>query len=291
LDEAALCCVYAKGGSMNPGPVSQRKENKVMRSRIAALMLSAALILSLAACSKKEQSQNPPAATDTSSQAQGSQPAGGQMAGQGQQMAPAQGQQMAQAPAQQMAPPPAPEPPPPPPPIVVPAGASIVVRMGSTIDTKTANDGDTFTGTLARSVAVHGEVAIPSGAGVTGTVVEAKSPGKFKGEGVLTISLTAINVGGAPEHIQTSNYTVIAKGKGKRTAVAVGGGTGAGALIGGIAGGGKGALIGGLVGAGAGTAGAAFTGNKDLQIPAEHAVTYKLASAITVPGHAQPPQQ
>ena len=264
-----------------------------MRSRIAALMLSAVLILSLAACSKKEQSQNPPAATDTSSQAQGTQPAGGQMApAQGQQMAPGQGQQMAPAQGQQMAPP-APEPPPPPPPIVVPAGASIVVRMGSTIDTKTASDGDTFTGSLARAVSVHGEVAIPSGAGVTGTVVQAKSPGKFKGEGILTIALTSINVGGAPESIQTSHYTVNVKGKGKRTAVAVGGGTGAGALIGGIAGGGKGALIGGLVGAGAGTAGAAFTGNKDLQIPAEQVITFRLASSISVPGHAsdQPQQQ
>src|SRR5271165_10888 len=205
---------------------------KVMRSRIAALALSAFLVLSFASCSKKEQSQNPPASTD-SSQAQGTQPGGGQMAGQGQQMAPGQNQQMAQAPAQQMAPPPAPEPPPP---IVVPAGTSIVVHIGSTFDTKTAHDGDTFTGSLARAVAVHGEVAIPSGAGVTGTVVESKSPGKFKGEGVLTVSLTAINVGGAPTTIATSNYTVIVKGKGKRTAVAVGGGTGAGALIGGIAG-------------------------------------------------------
>jgi hypothetical protein len=246
-----------------------------MRFRIPALVLSAILALSLAACSKKEQSQNPPA-SDTSSQAQSSQPAGGQMAS---------AQQMAQAPAHQMAPAPAPEPPPPPP-LVVPAGTSIVVRTGSTLDTKTANDGDTFTGSLARAVAVHGEVAIPSGAGVTGVVVEAKSPGKFKGEGVLTVTLTAINVGGAPETIQTSNYTVTVKGKGKRTAVAVGGGTGAGALIGGIAGGGKGALIGGLVGAGAGTAGAAFTGNKDLQIPAEHTITFKLAHSITVPGHA-----
>jgi predicted small lipoprotein YifL len=265
-----------------------------MRNRITALLFSALLALSLAACSKKEQSQNPPASTDTSNQAQANQPAGGQMA-------PAQGQQMAQGPAQPMAPAPtaaapAPEPPPPPPPLVVPAGTSMVVRMGSTLNTKTANDGDTFTGSLARAVAVHGEVAIPAGAGVTGTVVESKSPGKFKGEGVLTIALTAVNVGGAPESIQTSSYTVNVKGKGKRTAVAVGGGTGAGALIGGIAGGGKGALIGGLVGAGAGTAGAAFTGNKDLQIPAEQAVTFKLATPITVqrsvqPASNQPPAQ
>jgi hypothetical protein len=266
-----------------------------MRSRLLTLTLTAILTMSFAACSKKDQSQNqPPATTDTSSQAQANQPAsnppaGGQMAPaqqpmQGQQMTPAQepaqGQQMAPAPAQPMAQ--APEPPPPPPPLVIPAGTSLVVRMGNSITSKTANPGDTFTGSLAHSVTVDGVVAIRAGAGVSGTVVEAKSPGKFKGEGVLSIALTAVNVGGSPVAIQTSTYTQTVKGKGKRTAVAVGGGTGAGALIGGLAGGGKGALIGGLVGAGAGTAGAAFTGNKELQIPAESAVTFKLGHSITV---------
>ena len=169
-----------------------------------------------------------------------------------------------------------------PPPLVVPAGTSLVVRMGNTIDTKTAHDGDSFTGTLAHSVAVDGVVAIPSGAGVAGTVVESKSPGRFKGEGTLSVALTSINVHGVPTSIESSTYTQTVKGKGKRTAVMAGGGTGAGALIGGLAGGGKGALIGGLVGAGAGTAGAAFTGNKDLQIPAESVVTFKLGNSITV---------
>ena len=265
-----------------------------MHPRISALMLSAVLVLGFAACSKKEQSQNPPATTDTSSQAQANQPgtsnpqSGGQMApAQQQGAAPAQqmpqqtAQQTAQQPAQQMAPA-APEPPPPPPPLVVPAGTHVVVRLGSTIDTKTASAGDTFKGSLAHAIAVNGEVAIRAGAGVSGTVVDSKSPGKFKGEGLLTITVTAINIGGVPTTVQTSSYTRSVKGKGKRTAVAVGGGTGAGALIGGIAGGGKGALIGGLVGAGAGTAGAAFTGNKDLQISAESPVTFRLASPITV---------
>ncbi len=154
--------------------------------------------------------------------------------------------------------------------------------MGNTIDTKSANAGDTFTGTLAQPVSVDGVVAIPSGAGVTGTVVESKSPGRFKGEGTLAVALTAVNVHGVPTSIQSSTYAQSVKGKGKRTAVMAGGGTGAGALIGGLAGGGKGALIGGLVGAGAGTAGAAFTGNKDLQIPAESVVTFKLGNSITV---------
>lgn len=247
-----------------------------MRSRMSALLLSLVLATAFTACNKQQsQTQNPPPATDNS-MAQNQPPANNAQT----QSAPPpqQSQQMAPAPVQQAAPPP----PPPPPPLVIPAGTSLVVRMGNTIDTKTANTGDSFTGTLAQSVAVNGVVAIPSGAGVAGTVVDAKSPGRFKGEGTLAVALTSINVRGVPTSIQSSTYTQSVKGKGKRTAVMAGGGTGAGALIGGLAGGGKGALIGGLIGAGAGTAGAAFTGNKDLQIPAESVVTFKLGNSITV---------
>jgi len=239
-----------------------------MRSRISALVLSLMLVLAFAACNK-QQSQNQPPATDNSS----AQP--NTMA----QNAPPAGQNPSTMAQQPQTPPPAP---PPPPPLVVPAGTNMVVRMGNTIDTKTANAGDTFTGTLAHAVAVGDDIAIPAGSNVSGTVVASKSPGKFKGEGELVVSLTTVDVNGVPTSIQTSNYGVTVKGKGKRTAVITGGGAGGGALIGGLAGGGKGALIGGLLGAGAGAAGSAFTGTKDLQIPAESAVTFKLANSITV---------
>jgi hypothetical protein len=255
-------------------------KGEYMRSRMSAFAFAVVLALSFASCTKKD-AQTQPAATDT--MAQNSQPAANNAPSQNapmQQQQAQQGQQQ-QGQQQQMAQQP-PPPPPPPPPIVVPAGKSLVVRMGNTIDTKTANAGDSFTGTLAQSVAVDGVVAIPAGAGVAGTVVDAKSPGRFKGAGTLSVTLTSLNVRGVPTTISSSTYTQTVKGKGKRTAVMAGGGTGAGALIGGLAGGGKGALIGGLVGAGAGTAGAAFTGNKDLQIPAESVVTFKLGNSITV---------
>jgi len=248
-----------------------------MRSRISALVISILLVLAFAACNK-QQSQSQPATDNTSAQANQMATSASPMQNQSASNTASQPNAMQQ---QAAAPPPAP-PPPPPPPLVVPAGTSLVVRMGNTIDTKSANAGDTFTGTLARSVAVGDDIAIPAGASVTGTVVESKSPGKFKGEGDLVVSLTSIDVNGIPTTIQTSNYTQTVKGKGKRSAVMTGGGAGGGALIGGLAGGGKGALIGGLLGAGAGAAGSAFTGNKDLQIPAESAVTFKLANSITV---------
>lgn len=154
--------------------------------------------------------------------------------------------------------------------------------MGNTLSSKTAQDGQTFTGTLANGIAVHGKVAIPAGSEVTGVVTEAKSAGKFKGEAILAVKLTSINVRGVPRNVSTDEYVVTQKGKGKRSAVMIGGGAGGGALIGGLAGGGKGALIGGLVGAGAGTAGAAFTGNKELTIPAESVANFHTRSSITL---------
>lgn len=254
-----------------------------MRPKIHGLVLSALLVLAMAGCSKKEETaQTPPATTDQSAQTAQTTPPGTPPASQMSQPNATQTAPMA-TPAPAPAPVAKKEPPPPPPPLVVPAGTSLLVRLGSTLDTKTAQAGQPFNGTLARSVVVSNEVAIPAGAGVSGSVVDSKSPGRFKGEGILTITLNSINVGGTPREIATSSFSQTVKGKGKRTAVAVGGGTGAGALIGGLAGGGKGALIGGLVGAGAGTAGAAFTGNKDLQIPAETVVTFRLANSITVP--------
>ena len=157
-----------------------------------------------------------------------------------------------------------------------------MVRLGSPISTKTSQVGQPFNGTLAKSVVVSGEVAIPSGSAVSGTVVKSNAPGKFSGEGELSITLNSIDVRGVSTQIATSTFTQTLKGKGKRTAVAIGGGAGAGALIGGIAGGGKGAAIGALAGGAAGTAGAAFTGNKPVEIPAETVVTFRLENSITV---------
>ena len=171
-------------------------------------------------------------------------------------------------------------PPPAPPPkqYTVPAGTPLVVSIGQTISAKNSNVGDSFSGTLAQSVVVDGVNLIRAGAPVTGTVVAAKGQGRFQGSGDLGISVRRVG----SYTVSTSSYEAAAKGKGKRTAGFIGGGAGGGALIGGLAGGGKGALIGGLLGAGAGTAGAAFTGNKDVTVLAESVVTFSLSEPITV---------
>jgi len=174
-------------------------------------------------------------------------------------------------------------PPPPPVPVIVkltaPVGANVKVRINQQLSASKSDVGNIFTGELTSSLkTASGAVVYPKGTKVQGSVVAAKGQGKFKGSGALGIQITRI--GG--QTVSTTEYEQQQKGKGKRTAGFIGGGAGGGALIGGLAGGGKGALIGGLIGAGAGTAGAAFTGNKDVVLPAETVVLFQLTAPVTV---------
>lgn len=166
--------------------------------------------------------------------------------------------------------------------VTIPEGTALTVRLGEAVGSKISQPGQSFSATLADAIEVGGKTVIPAGAAATGTVVDAKPLGRFKGGASLTLQLTSITVHGAEHQIQTSAVSQTEKGKGKRTAVLAGGGAGLGALIGGLTGGGKGAAIGAAAGAGAGGAGAAFTGNKEIVMPAESAVTFKLSQALEV---------
>lgn len=167
-------------------------------------------------------------------------------------------------------------------PIVIPAGTRIRVQLGQTLSSKTNQTGDGWSGTLASPVQINGRTIIRAGAQARGAVSESKSPGRFKGAGVLAIRLDTLRIDGNTYAVRTSRVERVEKGKGKRTAIMTGGGAGLGAIIGGVAGGGKGALIGGLVGGGGGAAGSAFTGNHDIVLPAETILTFRLENSVTI---------
>ncbi len=164
--------------------------------------------------------------------------------------------------------------------ITVPAGTMVVVKLGQTLSSKSSTDGETFDATVAQPVEVGGKVVIPAGAEATGTVQEAAPLGRFKGGARLAIVLDSVVLNGEKVRLKTAAHSYALKGKGKRSAGFIGGGAGLGAVLGAIAGGGKGAAIGAAAGAGAGTAGAAFTGNKNIVLPAESAVSFKLLQPV-----------
>ena len=164
----------------------------------------------------------------------------------------------------------------------VPAGTIVTVRLGEALGSKISQPGQAFSATLTNAIQVDGNTVIPAGATASGVVVDAKPLGRFKGGASLRVKLTSINVNGSDAAVETSSVMRTATGKGKRTGAMIGGGAGLGAIVGAIAGGGKGAAIGALAGAGAGTAGTAFTGNKDIVLPAESALSFKLEQPLTV---------
>lgn len=179
--------------------------------------------------------------------------------------------------------------PPPPAPVILPAGTVLTVRVDDAIGTKTSHVGDKFSGSIVEPVVEQGVTAIPARSVVSGTVAQAQQGGKIKGSSALSLRLTSVTVKGVAYPITTGSFLHEGKGKGSRTAKIGAGGAAAGALIGGVAGGGKGALIGSAVGAGAGVTGSALTGNKELSIPAESVLQFKLAQPLKmISGQSKP---
>jgi hypothetical protein len=172
----------------------------------------------------------------------------------------------------------------------LPEGTSIRVRLDSDLGSKISQPGDSFSATVADDVLKGGDVIIAKGARAEGTVVDAKPLGRFKGGAVLAIKLDRVHSRWGTYSVDTSSISKAEQGKGKRSATLIGGGAGLGAIIGGIAGGGKGAAIGLLAGGGAGTAGTALTGNKQIVLPAETLVTFKLDHPVRITENNQQDQ-
>lgn len=167
--------------------------------------------------------------------------------------------------------------------VSIPAGTSLAVRINQHISVKSSRAGDHFDGEVVEPVAdASNRVVVPRGTPVVGIIDASHRRGHFKGASLLELRLTSLTLNGARYPLDTRDLTRTKKGKGKRSAAFIGGGTGLGMLVGGVASGGVGLLVGGLAGAGAGTAAAGLTGNRDIEIPSESIVRFRLADDLVV---------
>ena len=167
-------------------------------------------------------------------------------------------------------------------PDIISAGTSIPVRLSEALDSSKNRTGDKFEAILDEDLEVDGRVVIPRGAIVTGKVTEVVDSGRVQGLARMSLALSEIEIRGTSHAIRTNTQSFDAKTSKKEDAVKIGAGAGVGAIIGAIAGGKKGAAIGAATGAGAGTGVVLATKGKDVELPTEQKLTFRLEQDVRV---------
>ena len=167
--------------------------------------------------------------------------------------------------------------------LMVPAGTDIVVRTVETIDSREAGADQTFSALVEQEVtSVSGRVIIPEGSNAQ-LIIRYMSSGGQTGSPEMVLDVQSILVDGRRYLISTTDLTLESDtgiGRNRRTAEATGGGAVLGTIIGAIAGGGKGAAIGALVGAAGGAGAQVLTRGRDVRVPAETVLRFRLDRAV-----------
>lgn len=159
-------------------------------------------------------------------------------------------------------------------------GTVVPVRTNQYISSERA-DGRIFTGTVSQDVmGSNGQLAIPQGSDVE--LIVRNAP-----DGDLVLDLESVMINGRRYALDASANRIDANrregvGDNGRTGEFVGGGALLGGIIGAIAGGGKGAAIGAGVGAAAGASDEMATRGREVRVPAESLLTFRLNQPLTM---------
>ena len=166
-----------------------------------------------------------------------------------------------------------------------PAGTELVVRTVETIDSRNASADQTFSAIVEQEVTnASGGVIIPERSSAQ-LMIRQMSSGGATGSPEMVLDVQSITVDGQKYLVSTADLTRDSDtgiGKNKRTAETIGAGAALGTIIGAIAGGGKGAAIGVLVGAAGGAGAQVLTRGRDVRVPAETVLKFRLDRAVTL---------
>ena len=165
--------------------------------------------------------------------------------------------------------------------VVIPAGTELAILTNERIESRDVVDGQTFAAQINEDVRnPDGSVAIPRGSDAS------LITRRVEGNGDLTLDVQSIVVGGRRYRVSTADQELEnhrdGVGANKRTGQFMGGGAVFGAIIGAIAGGGKGAAIGAVAGAGAGAGAQIITQGKEVHVPAESVLRFRLDRPLSL---------
>ena len=166
-----------------------------------------------------------------------------------------------------------------------PAGTELVVRTVEMIDSRNSRPDQIFSAIVEEDVLDgSGRILIPRRSSAQ-LIIRQVTSGGAVGSPEMMLDLESITVEGRRYLVSTNDVTMQSEtglGRNKRTAETVGAGAALGTIIGAIAGGAKGAAIGVLVGAAGGAGVQVLTRGRDVQVPAETALTFRLDNAVTL---------
>ena len=172
---------------------------------------------------------------------------------------------------------------------VVPVGTQISIHTDERIDSKDSSTGQLYAATVSEDVSdAAGGIAIPAGTPAK-LVVRSIETGGAVHTPELVLDLFSVTVKGKEYRVVSSDEDVSGKkglGANRRTTEFGGGGAALGALLGGIFGGGKGAGIGAAAGAGGGLLTQLVTRGKQVKIPAEAQLTFRLDRTLVLRPHS-----
>jgi hypothetical protein len=157
----------------------------------------------------------------------------------------------------------------------LPSGTEISVRTNEAIESKNASVGQRFSAQIAADILDNnGAVRIPKGSDAQ-LVIRTNGDSDSN----LILDIDTLSISGTRYTVSTGDLTEKGGeglGANKKTGVMVGGGAAVGTLIGALIGGGKGAAIGAAVGAGAGIGGVVLTKGKEVRVPSETLLSFRL---------------
>lgn len=165
----------------------------------------------------------------------------------------------------------------------IPSGTQISIRTSEAIKADAGGAARTqlYGGSVSEDVVDNaGKVLIPKGSAAQLAAVKESNSS-------LTLDLRSITVNGHRYVVETGDIAAASSKRGgiganKRTGEFVGGGAIAGTLIGALAGGGKGAAIGALAGGAAGAGAQVLTRGKNLSVPAESILKFRLEQSLAL---------